>query len=55
LVSLLLFSPLFSALLAVTWFLVLAIKSMSTNEIKNTQKNNSRGKGIVEFREMRDN
>jgi hypothetical protein len=47
LASWLLFSPLFSALLAATQFLVLAIKSMSIDEIKNTQKNDSRGKGIV--------
>jgi hypothetical protein len=37
----------FSALLAATWFLVLAILSMSIDEMKNTQKNGSRGKGIV--------
>jgi hypothetical protein len=47
LASLLLFSPLFLALLAVTRFLVLAIGSMSIDEIKNTQKNVSRSKGIV--------
>jgi hypothetical protein len=47
LVSWLLFSPLLSALLAVTWFLVLSIQSMSINNIKSTQKNGSRGKVIV--------
>jgi hypothetical protein len=47
LASWLLFSPLFSELLATTRFLVLAILSMSIDEIKNTQKNGSRGKGIV--------
>jgi hypothetical protein len=40
--------PLFSALLALTVrFLVLAIRSMSIDEINNTQKNDSRGQGIV--------
>jgi hypothetical protein len=34
-------------LLAATRFLVLAIWSMSIDEIKNTKKNGSRGKGIV--------
>jgi hypothetical protein len=44
----LLFSPLFSALLALAArFLVLAIWSMDVDEIKNTQKNDSRGKEIV--------
>jgi hypothetical protein len=33
--------------LPVTRFVVLAIWSMSIDEIKNTQKNGSRGKGIV--------
>jgi hypothetical protein len=41
--------PLFSTLLALTVrFLVLAIRSMSIDEINNTQKNDSRGQGIVE-------
>jgi hypothetical protein len=43
---LLLFSTLFSAL--VLWFLVLAIWGLNFDEIKNTHKNDSRGKGIVE-------
>jgi hypothetical protein len=47
LASWLLFSPLFSVLLAATRFLVLAIQSLSVDEIKNTQNNGSRGKGIV--------
>jgi hypothetical protein len=38
---------LFLALVAVTRFLVLAIWSMSIDEIANTQKNGSGGKGIV--------
>jgi hypothetical protein len=42
-----LLSPLFSALLAVIRFLVLTISSMRIDEIKNTQKNGGRGKGIV--------
>jgi hypothetical protein len=44
-----LLSPLFSALLLAAQFLVLAIGSISIDEIKNTQKNDSRGKGIVEI------
>jgi hypothetical protein len=47
LASWLLFSPLFLALLAAARFLVLAICSISIDKIKNTQKNGSRGKGIV--------
>jgi hypothetical protein len=48
LASLLLFSLLFSVLLLVAQFLVLAACSMSADEIMNTQKNGSKGKGIVE-------
>jgi hypothetical protein len=32
--------------LLLLWFLVLAIWSISIDEIKNTQENDSRGKGI---------
>jgi uncharacterized membrane protein len=40
-----LFSPLFSSVLLL--FLVLTIRSISVDEIKNDQENDSRGKGIV--------
>jgi hypothetical protein len=42
------FSPLFSILLVATRFLMLAIWSLSIDEIKNTQKNDSMVKRIVE-------
>jgi uncharacterized membrane protein len=48
LASLLLFSPLFSTLLLVAQFLVLTIWSLSVDKINNSQKNDSRGKAIVE-------
>jgi hypothetical protein len=44
---LLLFSPLFSAWLVATRFLMLAFWTMIVDEIKDTQKNDSMGKGIV--------
>jgi hypothetical protein len=43
-----LFSPLLSSASLLLRFLVLDICSVSVHEIKNTQNNDSRGKGIVE-------
>jgi hypothetical protein len=43
----LLFSPLLFSALLLLQLLVLTISSMSIDKIKNTQKNGSRGKGIV--------